>query len=385
MRLLKITGWKCAAVITLFLVLLFFIPVEVELYAAVTDVCSNCHTMHNSQDNQSMRLGSSPAVGAGTGECLDCHAENRSGLLRMDCIGCHTLNLVPGTPQVVHNSIDLAGGNFKYLFDGNDRKGHNVHGFGALVNSGDLGNAPSGYDPAFDPSTLKYNPYSQVSQIMCAGANGCHGDRSKLGQMDAMKGAHHSKDDMLKSGANFNENAQAVNSATGNEVGTSFRMLLGVRGMEDTDWEATKSSTDHNEYKGDVSARSSQSYDSSFTTISDFCASCHGDFHKSGTDGMGGPGSPWLRHPVDILLPNEGEYASYNYPNTSQYSLTVPVAWQNLSGAVRQNVTSDSVVMCLSCHRAHASEFDKIMRWNYKSTSLSEAISGCAVCHTSMN
>lgn len=381
---------KWLKVIFLFLPALFFLLFESGVYASKPgmEVCSNCHTMHNSESGQSMRMDETPVIGAGTGECLDCHAENRAALLRMDCIGCHTISSassiesVTRTPQVVHNSADLAAGNFKYVFYWNDRMGHNVHGFGALVNAGDLGNFPPGYNPAFDPSTLKYDQYNQLAQMMCAGANGCHGDRSKLSQMDAMKGAHHSLDNMLKAGS-FNENAQVTDSATGNKTGTSYRMLLGVRGIESADWEANPSPTAHNEYKGDVAERAGQSYDAAFTTISDFCASCHGNFHKSGTDGIGGPASPWYRHPVDILLPAT---AGSEYSDYTQYNTTAPVARLDLAGPVGANVQGNAVVMCLSCHRAHASPNEKILRWNYKSaTSLSEAISGCAVCHTSMN
>jgi predicted CXXCH cytochrome family protein len=39
--------------------------------------------------------------------------------------------------------------------------------------------------------------------------------------------------------------------------------------------------------------------------------------------------------------------------------------------------------MCLSCHGAHATDYYKILRWDYRSSVLSTAISGCIVCHTS--
>lgn len=387
--LLKNTGWKCAAVISPLLLILASLLVEVEVYASKPgmEVCSNCHTMHNSQDGQSMRLDSTSIIGAGAGECLDCHAQNRAVLLRMDCIGCHTLDLV-NTPQVAHNNIDdLAAGNFRYVFEWNDRKGHNVHGFGALVNAGDLGNFPPGYNRAFDPSSIGYDQYNPRAQMMCAGANGCHGNRSELSQMDAMKGAHHSIDNMLKAGLTFDETAQVTDGPAGewNKVGSSYRMLLGVRGIESADWEANPSPANHNEYKGEVfTTRTIQSYSgaNAISTISDFCASCHGNFHMTGTDGIGGPGSPWLRHPVDILLPAT---PGSEYLNYTTYSLTAPVARLNLAGSVGANVQGNAVVMCLSCHRAHASPNDKILRWNYKSIDIEVAISGCAVCHTSMN
>jgi hypothetical protein len=372
---------------------LFSLLKVVEVYAAKTGmvICSNCHTMHNSQDGSTMRQGTADITGFGAGECLDCHAENRAVLLTNDCIGCHASNIggsdnidpVTNSPQIAHNaSTDLAAGNFSYVFGGNDSRGHNVHGFGSTINSGDLGNSPPGYDADFDPSTIKYDPYSTVAKIMCAGSNGCHGDRSKLGQMDAMRGAHHSEDTMLKGGTGFTETTQYTEASDlkYTKVGSSYRMLLGVKGMEDTDWEATKSSTDHNEYKGDISSRTGQSSFDNVDSMSDFCAECHGAFHETASSGIG-TASPWYRHPVDINLPTTGEYGSY-----STYDLTVPVARETLSDdSSPSSSVTDAVVMCLSCHRAHASIYAKIMRWDYKSTTLSTAISGCAICHSSMN
>lgn len=52
--------------------------------ARVGGTCSNCHTMHNSQNGLTMKLDSTPSVGAGGGECFDCHAELRPEILRYD-------------------------------------------------------------------------------------------------------------------------------------------------------------------------------------------------------------------------------------------------------------------------------------------------------------
>jgi hypothetical protein len=353
--------------------------------AKLTGSCSDCHTMHNSQNAASMNLGKTFGIASGAGECLDCHAANRAVLLRMDCLGCHAQdtsgasNIVdPGglnMPQIAHNAAtDLSGGNYSYVINNDDTCGHNVHGFGDAVQTDTvLGNTPPGYDSSFDPSSGGYQD-NTAGQIMCAGQNGCHGNRNEVSQIKAIRGTHHADDTILKFGAGFTETGQ------GATAGTSYRYLYKVHGAEDSDWEAT-SSTDHNEYKGGTSHSTSQNW-GTIDTISEFCAECHGDYHSS--SGIG-TSSPWLRHPTDVTFPTTGEYTGY-----TTYSDIAPVARQTIANGTMQasaTVTTGSggdIVMCLSCHRAHASEWPKIMRWNYQGWP-GAGTNGCGVCHTSKN
>ncbi|NOY40010.1 MAG: hypothetical protein GXO95_07255 [Nitrospirae bacterium] len=77
-----------------------------EVRAEVSGVCSNCHTMHNSQGGVPMNYDSSSTP--------------NQRLLRGDCIGCHAQNtasnIVNSIPQVYHSDpTDLAAGNFSYV------------------------------------------------------------------------------------------------------------------------------------------------------------------------------------------------------------------------------------------------------------------------------
>src|SRR4030042_2344893 len=129
----------------IFLSILMVLVLSEFAYARVIGVCSNCHTMHNSQNATSMRLDSTPIPGVGAGECLDCHAATRAVLLRLDCLGCHakaingSSNIIDGWPQIALdiNATHLAGGNYKYLFQAGpgdyDTHGHNVHGLGSQL------------------------------------------------------------------------------------------------------------------------------------------------------------------------------------------------------------------------------------------------------------
>ena len=153
-----------------------------------------------------------------------------------------------------------------------------------------------------------------------------------------------------------------------------------VEGVEDDDWEQ-ESSTDHNWYKGVDGPVYEDALDVTHS-ISTFCSGCHHEFHREDhiTDQTASPYGPWKRHPTDILLPNTGEYAGYNPPTA--YSAEVPVGFTNPSSPSR----GTAVVICLSCHRPHGSEYPDMLRWDYNDmvvgTTGAAAGTGCFKCHT---
>ncbi|HEC96796.1 MAG TPA: hypothetical protein ENI58_01330 [Nitrospirae bacterium] len=350
--------------LTLLLVLMLFGEVRAE----VSGVCSNCHTMHNSQGGIPMNYNGSdiPNQRLLRGDCIGCHAQNTSS------------NIVNSIPQVYHSDpTDLAGGNFRYVVNNGDAYGHNVQG----IISADvtLGNTPPGYNSAYDPSTTGF---STAGRLVCAGANGCHGNRNFSDQWDAVSGGHHGDDSILKYGAGFTLTGQ------GASVATSYRFLYKIKGAEDSDWQATVSATDHNEYLAEdyVNRGTTASWANMKGTISELCSECHSTFHLGGSSGIGSA-SPWLRHPTDVIIPNSGEFASMS----TTYKATVPVGrpaaslTDGLTSAVSTVTPGTDRVICLSCHRAHGSPYYKMLRWNYKSTFLPTALYGCNVCHTSRN
>jgi len=341
------------AICWLFYALLFCFPLLSN--ATVTGDCSNCHTMHNSQGGQPIAKEYSS-----TSRGLVQDSTPNPALLINNCIGCHfnsgaaTIDNY-GTPIVLNRndpSQPLGGGNF-YNITPDDAtghaKGHNVAG----INNIDaiLGLAPPGGT-------------SLGAQLRCAGTYGCHGHNGRQSgdtpindERKAIFGGHHGDDTPPLNGDLTS-------------VARNFRFLLGIAGKEDNDWEQ-ETTIDHNEYKGDTNF-------SATDTVSFLCTECHGDFHS--TIGVGSV-SPWLRHPTDIFLPQTGEYATYNPPTT--YNNLVPVAYTDFNNPSR----ATAVIMCLSCHRAHASPFFKMMRWDYKGwpVCLPGCTNGCNVCHTSKN
>jgi hypothetical protein len=341
---------------------LYVLLSALSLEAKVSGNCSNCHTMHNSQNGQAV---SSDFDGSSFTKT----SIPKGSLLIYSCLGCHSSTnsstwqdaatsapIIFNTSEPTYNAVKgLAAGNFYYVATTNDNTGHNI-----LSSNTDntFGNTPPG---GSFPSGGSY-----TGQLKCAGTRGCHGhnggqsgDSPVDNETQAMKGAHHGDDTPPLEGSLTN-------------IASNYRFLLGIKGKEDSDWEEDNVNTSHNEYQGATAFNES-------TTISYLCAECHGNYHS--TSGVGND-SPWLRHPTDIALKGSGEYSAY-----TTYSLVAPVARLDPDSVSNQSqvIPGTDIVMCLSCHRAHASPYFKMMRWDYKSSTLSEALSGCNVCHTSKN
>jgi hypothetical protein len=384
------------------LFLLFLILVYNSVDAKITGSCSNCHTMHASQN------GNSGGIAYG-GSSLP-----QPELVRGDCLGCHgmgptkivTINGID-FPQVLHtDATDLAGGNFAYITGAKSRvtadqnsAGHNVI---------DLG---SGYQESVltvPPGFLHGGESGVVSStnLTCEGRYGCHGYRIAEGSgvPPMVKGAHHK-----------NLDGKCNTDPATAEVYNSYRFLLGVKGLENTGtykWQNYNASN-HNEYFGATSPldnhedcntchlalpppRVDTIYSSS-GTISAFCGTCHTNFHALGAScggchegslGIGGDTvSPFTRHPTDVILPVSGEYSAY-----TNYSVEAPVARgtvpDNISSTVTpgDSGTEGAIVMCLSCHAAHATPYEDILKWDYSTMIAGGGGSGgCFTCHTQKN
>ena len=364
-----------------FITLIMAVP---GLCHAIVGACSNCHTMHNSQ-------GGSAVVQAydGVGTLTSGVSTPIEYLLKASCIACHTggasetggVNTF-GAPIVLHitspgvNDTDqgsgktLAGGDFYWVatgLGGDNTKGHNVVGISNQDNTIATDFTPPGWDVNATPGVNSDGAITDgegiwVSQLTCAGKYGCHGNHTETSPISAIKYSHHSNDNLTSTKADTD-----VSTA-----GKSFRFLSGIKGLEDSDWQWTESSTDHNEYFGANITGTRTDYTNKHT-ISYLCAECHGDYHKS----IGGT-SPWLRHPTDIVVP--AEYI-YNPDDSNQYSLKTPVARGLVPDFSSASVTTGSttaILMCLSCHRAHGSPCYKLMRWDNQAN-----MSGCLICHTS--
>ncbi len=334
--------------------------------AKVSGPCVNCHTMHNSQGGTPMAYTLSSSGSKVFGGRVN------AGLLNTDCIGCHqganvggSLPFVLdigapnyGTTGTEAGTTTLAGGNFHWVSLGAYRTGHNVSGITAV------------------DATLVITPPGgavMAGQLTCAGTLGCHGSSSAATPTQAIMGGHHGKD-------------RTIGWQDGTSVAKSYRFLNGIQGLEDSLYELQPTASRHNKYFGVNRITGGEPTTGS---ISSHCARCHGDFHNgskiAGSFGVG----VWLRHPVDFDMSravSSAEYVTYNGGSGTgnPYSVVAPVATTSTSNVVNDKVYSssgDAIVMCLSCHRAHGTPYDAIMRWDYKKWPQG-GYNGCAVCHT---
>ncbi|MBI4682560.1 MAG: hypothetical protein HY757_05590 [Nitrospirae bacterium] len=356
---------------TIMTMLLMFLSV-VMMYGyadAISGVCSNCHTMHDSQN------GAAVASGGPFNQ-----------LLNAGCVACHTAATAKtstyGAPAVLHStqpsgqgaSYTNAGGDFYWVNAAETaataKKGHNVIDLaGVTAKDTNMPNlTPPGWAPAattgFTFADVADGEAAWTSQLTCAGKYGCHGSHTNAGSFEGVNGAHHN-----------NSNGQLATAST---VGNSFRFLGGIKGLENADWNWGETATTHNEYYGVnyTADRSAGANYGSKDTISFLCAECHGVFHAT-IDADATSGTPWVRHPTDINLPDSGGYDDYNSDNgdnsEGNYSLEAPVARPTVPATSSATVVAGgsgatgAIVMCLSCHRAHGSPEDDLLRWTYSS------------------
>ena len=341
--------------------------------------CVNCHTMHNSQNGAAMVDGGGGPVEAllAYQSCLACHTGSNEGLssgvmndtgipyVLDEDLPISTTTEVAANAPGTNNS--LAGGNFYWVNAGDDAAGHNVY---PLPEDVTLAKIPPGWDATnFDTNGSVTAAGTWDEQLTCAGTYGCHGTRDELSAFGAVRGAHHGDDAIID----------------GTSVVKSYRFLMGIEGKEDLDWEFTKTSTDHNQYKGAVGTDAA--------TISYLCAECHGAFHTPLAANGDNGSAPWLRHPTDFDM-NGGtigtdEYLSYNVDRT--YSVEAPVASTDVSVVISDTTGANkAIVTCISCHRAHGSPYPDLLRWAYNTgTTEDEMIAGngagnvgCFICHT---
>ncbi len=350
-----------------------------EAMAKVTGTCATCHIMHNSQNGAALALSSTgtPYVGwnGDEGELAGgSNAGAQANLTVTSCVGCHTSStddtiVTIGSTRIpiVFNTVTptnhLAGGNFYWLVENGDAYGHNVYGISGVDNNITLAEGAPGNTKGCNDSchyslgqAPELMPTPSGLETQLSGCQGCH--------INVFHHTDHAD----------NQHFRFLNSHTDVDAYVS--------GVEDPDWEQDPDNG-HNQYKGDDRVARPDTMSLKITnSMNGFCNGCHMEFHGL-DDGYvatvkASQASPWLRHPTDLVLPESGEYNSYN-PETD-YNPLAPVGWLDLEDQTRKN----AVVMCISCHRPHGSPYPDMLRWDYDtcSTGTANAACGCFVCHT---
>ncbi|GAB4388381.1 MAG: hypothetical protein Kow0025_07320 [Thermodesulfovibrionales bacterium] len=334
------------------LVLLLVAVLPASAWATVKGRCKDCHEMHSS----------SPSPELTRGGCLGCHAVDPAGDRNIVVIGQSPV------PQILHHMEDgdLAAGNFYYVderFTPDYGRGHNVAGISQQEDP--PMDRPVGFiGSVVIPGGLGPDRWDHEQQLTCAGTYGCHGNRTIEDPYEAIYGAHHEDDSEID----------------GSTVGKSYRFLYGIKGAEHDAWEYQATFDNHNGYKGDEGHET-------MDTISYLCGECHAVFHPNSL--LGGVRSVgetvWHRHPTDISFGSiHSGYVGSEFQAYIVYNMEAPVAYIEPTG--RESVVDEnSVIMCLSCHRAHASPYQDMLRWDYTEMEAGRSRpgnGGCFACHT---
>ena len=283
--------------------------------------CDYCHITHNSQDGLTVRSGSD-------GQAL-LRAESPSDL----CLACHA-----GAPGQVLGSDALApppekgAGNFVFLYEDNlndapespgmvvpgDAAGHNILAPGhGLVSDSRFISAPGGSYPA--------------SELACTSCHDPHGNSNFRFLLDV-----------------------------GQDAGTSFTFRDAAPRAEGISVEGGEM-----EDKGLHSAY--------LAGMSRWCGNCHGRYHERGESAF--------QHPVDRPMGNaeiqrynsyEGDGSLSGGSVATAYLPEVPFEDASSTVTSRQGPSASSRIMCLSCHRAHATSAPAAGRWDFNVELLSE-------------
>lgn len=358
------------------LIISYILIVHINTHAKVTGPCANCHTMHNSQNGTDVN-GDGPYAALVSNSCVGCHTGTNNG--------SNTTPYVMSTVEPIFNVNTLAGGNFWWVENVNDNRGHNV-----WVSNPDntLSGAPLSYRSCGGGATSCHLSLSNVYASGSSSWNGrqgctkCHMLAHDYGKP---KGYHHLDD----TGPIIDTEAEGYyRFLQAHSAGGGARH--GVKGIEDHDWQYTKSAGDHNEYYGFEGDRDEEQDTGNLGfrtlghTMTAYCVGCHPYAHMEISSTTGS----WIRHPSDAVIPNSAEYASAFGADsgTGTYDPAVPVARDSLTSVLDTVTLGSDMVMCLSCHVAHGSPYPDMLRWDYEAMVAGGGGSGgCFTCHTQKN
>jgi len=283
--------------------------------------CNGCHVTHGGETSGAL-VGPSVDKGLLLAEspsdvCLLCHAQRLGAVLSRD-------PLVP--------PLETGPGNFAFLMEDN------------------LNDAPGG--------ALRPILGDAAGHNLVAPGHGLRADPRYA----------------LAPGGTFPSSKLGCTSCHDPHGNASFRMLHGVGPIQGGVATFTRPAPDAlgtDVGSGPETARHHTAYRAG---MSDWCGNCHGQYHQ------GGSGSAF-KHPVDRALGAEivrryDEYAGDAHPTAGvaaqAYLPEVPFEDPASTTTSTSGPGPASRVMCLSCHRAHATSSPAAGRWDFKVALLSD-------------
>jgi hypothetical protein len=343
------------------LLVLFVGGTTQAFHSGGTAECGGCHSMHSPKPGGSYLL----IAGTSSSTCLSCHMHEGDVGPSSYHVATADSDMSVGVPPLQRGPA----GDFGWLkksytmtvrgttsTEPGDHHGHNIVATDLQFNPDpENATAPGGTFP----STL----------LGCASCHDPHSRIKRIAGNNYVTGGNYT---ILGSGSYSTSPTPAAGEAVGN-----YRLL---RGLGDTHvggatFPGVAIAIAPASYNRTESATQTRvAYGASGTnTWGNWCASCHPDMHSSGS----------MVHPIDQSLTSTvaNIYNAYKMSGdltgvaASSFSSLVPFAEDTgdiatLQGHAKSDDTylngpgnSDKVI-CLSCHRAHASGWPEALRWN---------------------
>jgi hypothetical protein len=312
--------------------------------------CDGCHSMHNSADNPVAGTPNSKLLKGSdaSSTCLNCH----DGAARYHINSADGSNTNEGGDFYwVANpySVIVRGNPYTY---GGDNAGHNIvaadFGLAADANPGNA-NAPGGTYAA--------------SKLGCTSCHDAHGQ--------------------VNGGTKQGTAAISVSGSYGAADPVDGSIHGNYRILGDAAYTAGDSTSDGYAFTNAAPVATANSYDGASTDygsgMSEWCANCHGDYMVGSSTAH--------KHPSGNDVHLNGFGANYNsYVATGDFTGTSATAndplvpfergvtdGSLLSVSSTIGPDSNSNVMCLTCHRSHASANDNMGRWDFEVELIAES------------
>ena len=351
--------------------------------------CDGCHTMHNSKEGAAMAKKGASTQFSGFSYLLQGSDQSST------CLNCHAAaDAAPSSYHIMTYPVPAAGsapvemtpgGDFAYLSktysvvvrgttveSKGDKHGHNVVAadYGLVVDP-TLSTAPGGTYPA--------------NQLHCSSCHDPHGKYRRLADGTIVDGKTTSLP--IRGSGSYNNSANPdTNMAVGvyrilGGIGYQPKSLAGSFAFPNTVPAAVAPST-YNRVESATQTR--VAYGSG---MSEWCANCHTAIHNNNYPNT-------LIHPAgnNAKLPATYVTNYTSYVKSGDLSGTATAAYSSLvpfeegsadytalktralnTDAQLGGPDTNSNVSCLSCHRAHASSFDQMVRWNMENEFLTVA------------
>jgi len=328
-------------------------------------VCDNCHTMHYSEGGVAP-----PSKAEGYPQNADSGGPFEHLLLKANqtdlCLQCHMNNQYTGAPSVLNTSPGsgtlLPGGDFGYVYSvtmsalpGQVPGGHNPFGNSAAL-SKNINPSPDGGVSGLVPPG---NTGTALTNFVCTNCHGVHGPESGNVNVSRLASYQNYGYRLLTPEPNGNSTLVSTDSIISQAWIVSGGAI--VPGPDGANLQQNESATNHNVYMGG---------------FSEWCSGCHGNFHsESSLDPNVWDGTAYVRHPTNLNLASIRTYG-----NGCTYDYTYPLVevsgtWTNTAGGT---ISTNDKIMCLTCHKAHATAYPNSLRWDPTQAS---ALGQCNKCH----